>query len=38
MKKINLIFKIINSKEKTKLCLLVLLMIFAAILETIGID
>ncbi len=37
MKKINLIFKIINSKEKTKLCLLVLLMIFAAILETIGI-
>ena len=37
MKKINLIFKIINSKEKTKLSLLVLLMIFAAILETIGI-
>lgn len=37
MKKIKLIFQLINSKEKKKLSFIILLMIFAAILETVGI-
>lgn len=37
MKKIKLIFQLINSKEKKKLSFIILLMIFAAFLETVGI-
>ena len=37
MKKIKLIFQLINYKEKKKLSFIILLMIFAAFLETVGI-
>ena len=37
MKKINLILKLLTNSEKKKLFFLILLMVFGALLETIGI-